>query len=528
MTATAPVRDDYRPRVHFAPARNWMNDPNGLVFHRGVYHLFYQHNPSAPVWGNMSWGHATSPDLHTWTEQPVAIPCTEHEAIFSGSVVADPGNTAGFADGAAPGSDGEEVIPLVAVYTSAYSEGADRPGTQAQSLAYSLDDGATWTKHAGNPVLDRGSANFRDPKVFRYAGPAGEYWVMAVVEAEEHRVLFYASDNLTEWRYLSDFGPAGAMGGVWECPDLFELPVEGVPGETRWVLIVSLNPGGVAGGSGTQYFVGEFDGVRFRAEDAAPAAPVAADGPAQGAVGLRALDWLDWGRDYYAAVSFSGVEDRRVMLGWMSNWDYAAATPTAAADSGAAGAVPGGWRSAMSLPREVSLHRAGGRHVLAQRPLLPEDRGPVRGAAALPAGASRSLPAGRTRVARVPRGEAFRVRLALPAGSPACTLRLVTGEDEGALLRVDPDAGMLTLDRTGSGLTDFHGLFASVEAAPLPGAEEGVRLDVIVDACSIEAFAQDGLVALTDLVFPRGTETVLELEAEAPFALAELEVTLLG
>ena len=501
MTTTAPVptRDAYRPRLHYTPARNWMNDPNGLVFHRGVYHLFYQHNPSGPDWGNMSWGHATSPDLLTWTEQPVAIPCTETEAIFSGSIVADPANTAGFAD-RAPGAPGEGAVPLVAVYTSAYAEGTDRPGIQAQSLAYSLDDGATWTKHAGNPVLDRGSANFRDPKVFRYAGPAGAYWVMAAVEAEERRVLLYASADLKEWRLLSEVAGADVTGGIadpgeglWECPDLIEVPVEGRPGRTRWVLVVSVNPHGVAGGSGMKYCTGEFDGERFRPDP---------DG----------FRWLDWGRDYYAAVSFGGVTGRALMLGWMSNWDYAAATPT------------GAWRSAMSVPREVSLRAVGGGYALVQAPVLPEPRG----AAPLSAGTLAHVPAGRTRLAAVPRGEAFRIRLAVPAGSPACTLRLGTGGDEAALLRVDPAAGTLTLDRTASGLTDFHGLFASAETAPRPGAEGGVRLDVVVDACSVEVFAQDGLVALTDLVFPRGAETVLEIEADAPVEPAELEVTLLG
>ncbi|WP_077489463.1 glycoside hydrolase family 32 protein [Sinomonas mesophila] len=505
MTTTAPVptRDDYRPRVHYTPARNWMNDPNGLVFHRGVYHLFYQHNPSGPDWGNMSWGHATSTDLHTWTEQPVAIPCTGTEAIFSGSVVADPLNTAGFAsrerDGA-PDAGGEATVPLVAVYTSAYAEGSERPGIQAQSLAYSLDDGATWTKHEGNPVLDRGSANFRDPKVFRYAGPAGAYWVMVAVEAAERRVLLYASADLKAWRLLSEVAAADVAGGVadpgeglWECPDLIEVPVEGKQGRTRWVLVVSVNPHGAAGGSGMKYCVGDFDGKRFRPD---------ADG----------FRWLDWGRDYYAAVSFSGVTGRALMLGWMSNWDYADATPT------------GAWRSAMSVPREVTLRAVGGGHALVQAPVLP----PGGGLASVPAGSVVHVPAGRTRLASVPRGEAFRVRLALPAGAPACTLRLGTGEDEAALLRIDPAAGTLTLDRTASGMTDFHGLFASAETAPLPGSDGGVRLDVVVDACSVEVFAQDGLVAVTDLVFPRGAETALELETDAPVVPAELEVALLG
>ncbi|HCX83805.1 MAG TPA: glycosyl hydrolase family 32 [Micrococcales bacterium] len=261
----APGEEAYRPLVHFSPEQNWMNDPNGLVYADGVYHLYFQHNPSGTTWGNMSWGHATSTDLLTWTEQPLAIPQTLDdqgraiESIFSGSVVVDEDNTSGFGDGT--------TAPLVAIYTSAYEPAhPTHAGIQAQSLAYSLDGGYTWEKYAGNPVLDRGSANFRDPKVFRYDGPAGEYWVMVAVEATEHRVVLYRSDDLRTWDYLSDFGPANSTGGIWECPDLFELPVDGDPADTRWVLVVNLNPGAVGGGSGGQYFVGDFDGTTFTSE----------------------------------------------------------------------------------------------------------------------------------------------------------------------------------------------------------------------------------------------------------------------
>ncbi|MCK0117622.1 GH32 C-terminal domain-containing protein [Isoptericola sp. S6320L] len=263
-----PEPEPFRPAIHYTPEQNWMNDPNGLVHHDGTYHLYYQHNPSGNRWGNMSWGHATSPDLATWTEQPLAIPQTFDddgvaiEDIFSGSVVVDHGNTSGFGTVEDP--------PLVAVYTSAYT-GAHPTlsGIQAQSLAYSTDGGYTWTKYADNPVLDRDSANFRDPKVFWYDDaeePAGGYWVMAAVEALDRQVLLYRSDDLKDWSQLSTFGPANATGGIWECPDLFELPVDGDPENTRWVMVVNLNPGAVAGGSGGQYFVGDFDGTTFTPE----------------------------------------------------------------------------------------------------------------------------------------------------------------------------------------------------------------------------------------------------------------------
>jgi levanase len=262
-SASASDTASPRPAIHWTSAENWLNDPNGLVLHDGTYHLYFQHNPYGDRWGNMSWGHTTSTDLAHWTEQPLAIEQTFDdrgvaiEDIFSGSVVVDHENTSGFGTADNP--------PLVAAYTSAYTN--DHPtlaGIQAQSLAWSTDGGYTWTKYAGNPVLDRGSANFRDPKVLRYDDGEGDaYWVMVVVEAVDRQVLIYRSDDLKNWTYLSTFGPAHATGGIWEVPDLFELPVDGDPGNTRWVMAVSLNPGAVAGGSGTQYFIGDFDGTEF-------------------------------------------------------------------------------------------------------------------------------------------------------------------------------------------------------------------------------------------------------------------------
>ena len=262
-----PATEQYRPYLHFTPERNWMNDPNGLVYEDGTWHLFYQYNPSGTRWGNMSWGHATSTDLVHWEEQPLAIPQQFDdqgraiEDIFSGSVVVDEGNTSGFGTAEEP--------PMIAIYTSAYTPAhPTRAGKQAQSLAYSTDHGRTWTKYAGNPVLDRDSANFRDPKVIRYTDPeTGEsYWVMVAVEALEYKVVLYRSDDLKTWTHLSDFGPANATGGIWEVPDLFPLAVDGDPANTKWVLVVNLNPGSVAGGSGGQYFVGEFDGTTFTSE----------------------------------------------------------------------------------------------------------------------------------------------------------------------------------------------------------------------------------------------------------------------
>lgn len=474
----------FRPEWHYTAERNWLNDPNGLVYLNGTYHLFYQHNPFGPDWGNMSWGHATSPDLLHWEEQPVAIPCDEQEAIFSGSAVFDQHNTSGLGTAANP--------PLVAIYTSAYSASSPLAGRQAQSLAYSLDEGRTWSKYSGNPVLDRVSAEFRDPKVFWYDGGAGSYWVMVTVEAVQRQVVLYKSADLKSWEYLSSFGPANATGGVWECPDLFELPVDGDPEDTAWVLIVNINPGGIAGGSAGQYFLGKFDGVAFRSET------TVTEGLQTDDSRMREYGWLDWGRDYYAAVSFGNVQDgRRVMIGWMNNWDYARETPT------------GHWRSAMSLPREVSLARVGGKVVLRQEAVCPVGTsaspalrlGPqtlASGVLDLPAAAS---------VARI--DVEFE-----PGTADSVGLMLRSGDGQRTQLSYDAAAGTLSLDRRASGAVEFHPSFASIETVPVPLLEGRLRLRVYLDRCSVEVFAQDGIATITDLVFPAEAGTALAICAE--------------
>lgn len=446
LSSTTAETTSLRPAAHFTTRASWLNDPNGLLYHRGVYHLFFQTNPHGSTWGNISWGHATSTDLVEWTEHDIAIPFTAEEMAFSGSAVVDHRNTAGFA------ADGQTA--LVAIYTSAVPARASAPASQSQSLAFSVDDGATWTRYAGNPVLDIGSAEFRDPKVFWHGDDDG-HWVMVAVEAVDRRVVVYVSSDLIEWTYASDFGPAHAVEGVWECPDLFPLAVEGTD-EVRWVLVVSMNPGGIAGGSGTQYFVGDFDGRTFTPERLTESGD-----PLD-------YDWLDYGRDYYAAVSFSNVPDgRRLMIGWASNWDYANQTPTHP------------WRSAMSLVREVTLRRhIDGRVRLVQRATLPTD--------------TAGMAVHRLSVPSAP-GERWDVVL---GGA---------GPDE-VTITVDGDDRSITVDRTRSGVTDFHPSFPSVDRAPLP-ADEGsedsvVDLLIVVDAMIIEIFAGDGSVVLTEQVFP--------------------------
>lgn len=490
-----PAGDPFRPEWHYTAQRNWLNDPNGLVYLNGTYHLFYQHNPFGTDWGNMSWGHATSRDLLRWEEQPVAIPCDGDEAIFSGSVVYDPSNTSGFGDAGSP--------PLVAVYTSAYSDASPLAGRQAQSLAYSLDEGQTWTKYHGNPVLDRASADFRDPKVFWYDAGRDSYWVMVAVEAVQREVVLYKSADLKSWEYLSSFGPANATGGVWECPDLFELPVDGNTEDTRWMLVVNINPGGIAGGSAGQYFLGTFDGVAFRSDT------TVTKGLQRDSSRMREYGWLDWGRDYYASVSFSNVPDgRRLMIGWMNNWDYARETPTR------------DWRSGMSLPREVSLARVNGKVVLRQEAVDPFGASGLQGFHLGPQPLTPGL------LVLPVTADVARIDAEFEPGSAGRVgLLLRSGDNERTVLSYDTAAGVLSLDRRESGQVDFHGAFPSVESVAMPLERGRLRLRVYLDRCSVEVFAQDGLATVTDLVFPAGASTALAIFAEGEGAgLVALDV----
>ena len=299
---------EYRPRIHFTPAKNWMNDPNGLVWHKGEYHLFFQHNPHGTEWGHMSWGHAVSKDLLTWEELPVAIPEGEDGAIFSGSAVCD-------------GDD------LVAIYTR-HTE-----TNQSQCIARSKDNGRTFIKYENNPVLDENKKDFRDPKVFRYK----DHWIMSVAQPHDHQISFFSSPDLINWKHLSDFGPAAAQSGVWECPDLFPLQLNN---KEVWVLLVSLNPGGLYG-SGTQYFIGDFDGTTFVPR-------YSTDKPR----------WLDYGKDNYAGVTFNNEPNgKRVFIGWMANWVDVKDHPETS------------WTTQMTIPRELNLVEYGGEIVLTQTPL---------------------------------------------------------------------------------------------------------------------------------------------------------------
>lgn len=439
--------------MHYAPPRNWMNDPNGLVHHDGRYHLYYQYNPYAPVHDDMSWGHASSTDLVTWEDHPVALWCSEQEEVYSGSVVVDAEGVSGYG--------GPDSPALLAFYT-AHQRGARR---QTQCVAYSLDGGLTWTRHADNPVLDRGSADFRDPKVLRWQRPDGSAsWIMVAVEAAHREVHLFGSDDLLTWAPLSVFGPVGAVEGVWECPDLFPLTVDAT-GEQLWVLLVSVYPGGVAGGSGTQYFVGHFDGTTFtplRRPDAAD------------------TGWLDHGPDNYAGVTFFGLpDDERTLIGWMGNWDYAKTLPPL-----------NGARGQMTIARRLRLTTdATGRQVLAQDPVLP----PLTWTEAVEAvGGWPASPS-------LDRPSVVDVTLSLGDGAEA-EIRLRTLADGTGGVRVYVTADAVGVDRS-EVAADVPG-FAGVFEAPRVLGGPSASLRIVLDERSIEVFADGGTSVLTALMLP--------------------------
>ena len=447
-------RERYRPQFHFTPPMNWMNDPNGLVYYDGEYHLFYQHNPHGNTWGHMSWGHAVSSDLVRWQHLPIALHEEYGVMVFSGSCVVDEKNTSGF------GRNGQP--PLVAIYTG------HGLGKQTQDIAYSRDRGRTWTKYAGNPVLDRNEANFRDPKVFWHE-PTSK-WVMIVSMANAKYVQFYGSVDLKKWEHLSDFGPAGVPDKPnWECPDLFELPVEGTE-QTKWVLEVDMGSGAVAGGSGGEYFVGHFDGQQFECEH-----------------DLAKSQWVDYGRDFYAPVSFSDIpqqDGRRIWIGWMNNWETSL-LPTQP------------WRSAMSIPRVLSLRKQQDRMVMVQKPITE-----LRQLRQHPFRTTNVELAGDVVLDGLS-GDRLEIQARFDVGTAeACGLRVRAGESEATIVGYDARTKQLFVDRTKSGESSFHPRFAGKHSAPLDDENGRVELTIFVDVSSIEVFADDGAVVLTERIFP--------------------------
>lgn len=424
----------YRPQIHFTPAKNWINDPNGMVYYDGVYHLFYQYNPRGNDWGNMSWGHATSPDMIHWTEQAVALTRDELGDIFSGSAVIDKNNTAGFGENA-----------MVALYTSA-------DGKQQQSLAYSLDGGKNFARYTGNPVIPNDDDNLRDPKVFWHE-PTGK-WIMLLAKGWKMGVEIYSSSNLKNWTHESTFFRelAGRPSLQWECPDMIEL-------DGHWVMIVSVNPGGPLLGSGTMYFTGEFDGHTFTADER--------DYPI----------WLDYGMDNYAGVTWSNTGDRKIMIGWMNNWQYAGAVPCSP------------WRSAMTLPRELQLLEYDGKPILANTVVKEID-----------GIAGDWKEAGEN----IDYKDAYQLRLTISLDKNA-TITLANSDNEKYEISIFASSRELAAKRNAAtGQTSFNGFFSVPSMrAPLNTTGDEVTLDIFVDQSSVEIFTLNGSMSMTNLLFPK-------------------------
>lgn len=445
----------FRPQYHFSPRQHWTNDPNGLVFFEGEYHLFFQFNPFGEEWGHMSWGHAVSRDLLHWRELPVALPEENGVMIFTGSTVVDEHNSSGFC------TQGRHC--LVAIYTGHTPESGGQPALQTQNLAYSNDRGRTWTKYSANPVLNLHMSDFRDPKVFW--SERGKRWVMAVSLPNDHKIQLYGSSDLKSWKAISEFGPAGATAGQWECPELFELPVEGKGNESRWVLKVGLNPGARLGGSGEQYFIGHFDGTRFRN-----------DNPDSLTL------WTDYGKDCYCALTFNGLPrgHKPVMIGWMDNWKYAAKLPTSP------------WRGQMTIPRELSLRETADGIRLYQRPV-------------------EELETLFESTDKEEQTHSYMLAFALDISrGKEVGLKLLADKQHYTSVSYDPVKKVLAVDRTHSGLTNFSPDFPARLEAPLTIAGSSLQLEILVDRSSVEVFADGGRVVSTNLVFPPADAHTIE------------------
>lgn len=470
--------EPHRPCFHFTPDSMWMNDPNGLVYFDGEYHLFYQYYPDSTVWGPMHWGHAVSSDLVHWQHLPVALYPDSLGYIFSGSAVVDTDNTSGF------GKPGQPAMVAIFTYHDMKAEKAGKTDYQSQGIAYSTDRGRNWTKYPGNPVIKNpGKRDFRDPKVAW--NKESSRWIMTLAAGD--RVIFYSSADLKDWKLESEFGQGtGAHGGVWECPDLIEMPVAGKPGEKKWVLLVSINPGGPNRGSATQYFVGKFDGHVFSNES-------------------TELRWVDYGKDNYAGVTFSNIpeQDGRVIsIGWMSNWQYAQVVPTTT------------WRSAMTFPRQMKLLEKNGHYLLTSTPVaeiqqLREEKTElephtVNGVTDInPALFTPLLP----------------LELNLEFENPNVVtgaFGMILSNDKGEYIRIGYEAAgkRFFIDRQHSGKGDFSSDFSGIHYSAPCILDKKVKLQLLIDVASVELFVNEGEVVMTDIFFPEDYYDTLKLFAE--------------
>ena len=470
-----------------------MNDPNGMVFYKDEYHLFYQYNPEGQVWGHMSWGHAVSTDMVHWRHLPLAIPEDQKFMIYSGSAVVDWNNSSGLCRS----TDPKDQSCLIAIYAADYHQKREK-----MHIAYSNDRGRTWSNYEDNPVIDVDADDFRDPKVFWYAPQ--KKWVLVAVLADHRKALFFSSTNLKQWTKMSEFGPADDDGGQWECPDLLELPIESTLKDSRWVLIINRNPGAPAGGTGVRYLIGQFDGKQFVEKESA---------------GLKL--WADYGKDFYATNSFNDMpsgDERKIWMGWTSNWLYAKDEPTVL------------WRGAQSIPRSLALRwvkapksaNNGAEKVQTTNPLADRQllmvQTPVRELQSL-RGAIFVLNDTTVQEAKGPmthammRGETYEIETELePGDASEIGLRLRKGDDAETVVGILPATNTLFVDRTKSGEVSFSKDFPGRFSTTLSDTKR-VKLHIFVDRSSVEVFANDGEKVMTDRIYPPAGSTGIELYA---------------
>jgi fructan beta-fructosidase len=467
----------YRPQIHFSPKAHWINDPNGMVYYNGTYHLFFQYHPYSSIWGPMHWGHATSKDMIHWKEQPIALYPDSVGTIFSGSAVVDKNNTSGF------GKKGQ--IPLVAIYTSHnhIGEKEGRNDYQNQSIAYSNDEGKTWIKYSSNPVLKNpGITDFRDPKVMWYEPQ--KKWIMTL--ATKDCITFYSSKDLKSWMKESEFGAvAGAHGGVWECPDLFTLDNNG---KKVWVLIVSINPGGPNKGSATQYFIGDFNGKTFT--------PSHTD-----------TRWIDYGPDNYAGITWSNTGNRKIFLGWMSNWMYANVVPTET------------WRNAMTIPRELKLKHVGKDIFIASLPVSELSK-----IQSQPVIVSNLKINDRIDIADKTGKVNLPCRINLNLEELKDFSLIISNEiGEELIIGYDKNKNQYFIDRTKSGKTDFQKEFAGRHVASRFTNNNKMNISLIIDVSSVELFADDGLTVMTEILFPNEPYNQIHIESSDNIVIKKIE-----
>ncbi len=477
----------YRPNFHFTPQKGWMNDPNGMFYKDGYYHLYFQHNPNENTWGTIHWGHAISTDLITWKEMPIAIYPDENGYIFSGSSVVDVNNSSGFSK--------NSIEPIIAMFTyhDMNAEKLGKTSFQSQAIAYSLDEGKTFIKYSENPVIKNpGIKDFRDPKIVW--DPINNKWLLVLAAGQ--KIMFYSSSNLKDWKLESDFGDGiGGHGGVWECPDFFPMVVQGSD-EIKWVLFVSINPGGPNGGSATQYFVGDFDGKQFKID---PSFENDLNNSEYKSI------WIDYGRDNYAGVTWANVPDingRKLFMGWMSNWDYAQKVPTF------------NWRSAMTLARTVELQKIDNSYRLIFQPVkelfnyrsekYKKDSITIKRSEKIID--SKAIDLSSTEIN-------FKISDLKNSGF---TFKLINKQGDTLSFGYNNTDDSFFIDRSKTGKLDFSENFANrVSVAKRSSLSPNLTGKIILDKTSVELFFDNGQTVMTEIFFPKSPFNELIIEPKS-------------